>query len=101
MLETRICDSCENAAYDEIGGDGGEGGLYEEVCLLLGADLPDHLCDETETRGDVRCDCPGHRTQYRDQEKRVWTREGCEASHRTRDGAQVCANKNGLNSPIR
>ena len=58
MLKTRICDSCANMAQDEVGGDGDELEFYEEVCLMLGADLPDHCCDQVEN--GVRCDCPCH-----------------------------------------
>ena len=68
---------------------------------MLGADIPDHLCDETETEDAVRCDCPCHRTRSRDDEKRVWTHDGCEASHRTREGAVVCASRSGFDSAIR
>ena len=100
MLETRICDSCQNAAYDETGGPGEETELYVEICLLLGADIPDHLCDETESDGNVRCDCPCHRTRFREREKRVWTHDGCDASHRTPEGAEVCASKSGVDSAI-
>lgn len=48
-----VCDSCRQAFADE-GAD--EDILY--AALEMGADIPDHICDKTETDGDVQCDCP-------------------------------------------
>ena len=56
---SHVCDSCLDAAYDEAGSlfDDEDGTPAEEICLTLGADIADHLCDEIETQGEVRCDC--------------------------------------------
>lgn len=46
------CDSCLTAAYDE-----GAEGFEDQALALMGGDIADHLCDETETDGEIRCDC--------------------------------------------
>ena len=94
MLETKVCDTCVNAAADEVGGPGEEMELYTEVCLMLGADIADHLCDETESDGGVRCDCPCHRARFREPERRVWTHQGCQAAHPTPESAERCGRQN-------
>ena len=48
-----ICESCIEAATEE-----GAGGFEEEALMLMGDDIADHLCDEIETDGEVRCSCP-------------------------------------------
>ena len=50
-----VCDSCLTVAYDH--------GVYgledqEEFMRMLGADVEDHLCDEVETDGEIKCGCP-------------------------------------------
>lgn len=49
-----ICDSCRQAFYDE----GADAGMLELGLLDMGADIPDHICDSTETDGEVECCCP-------------------------------------------
>lgn len=49
-----ICDGCLTAGEDE-----GANTIEEAEMLmkLLGADLADHLCDQVETDGEIRCGC--------------------------------------------
>lgn len=49
-----VCDSCLDCAYDE-GAHNGE--LQAALCRTVGEILPDHLCDEIETDGEIRCAC--------------------------------------------
>lgn len=50
-----VCDSCSMAFADE----GADEEMLEVTAVLeLGADIPDHCCDRTETDGEVECDCP-------------------------------------------
>jgi len=44
-----VCDSCLTAAYDEGAKDRQ---MQEYVCTQLGAEIPDHNCDEWE-----KCEC--------------------------------------------
>ena len=49
-----ICESCVDAFIDE--------GLDEDCPidlfpLDLGMDIADHLCDEVEIGGEIKCDC--------------------------------------------
>ena len=50
---TEVCDLCLAAAEDE----GVDEDIKEQVMMELGADMPDHLCDEVESAGYVRCSC--------------------------------------------
>jgi len=52
-VRARLCDSCREAGEDQIADDD----MAEIVMLELGADLPDHLCDQVETHGAIRCAC--------------------------------------------
>ena len=49
-----VCDGCLTAAYDEGAGDPG---LQRTVCLDMGADIADHLCDAREEPGTGPCAC--------------------------------------------
>ena len=54
QIETHVCDDCLNIAYDN----GIKG--YEEqakAMIELGFIVEDHLCDEIETEGEIKCDC--------------------------------------------
>ena len=56
MSNVAICDTCTDAALDE-------GVPDDEVSLVmreLGGDLADHLCDQIESDGDIRCSCGCH-----------------------------------------
>jgi len=44
-----ICDSCSDAAFEE--------GATPDMMPDVGADMPDHLCDQRETDGIVDCNC--------------------------------------------
>ena len=46
------CDSCVDAAIE----DGAEG-FEEEALAIMGEEIADHLCDEIETDGEIRCAC--------------------------------------------
>lgn len=54
------CDSCVDAATED-----GAGGIEEEALALMGEDMADHLCDEIETDGEIRCACPCKRAAKR------------------------------------
>ena len=58
MPTTKICDLCTEAAQEEAAVDLDAGEFYEDICLMLGADLPDHLCEQVEN--GTPCDCPCH-----------------------------------------
>ena len=49
-----VCNKCLEVAYDN-GVDDKD--LQEEMMIDLGLDLEDHLCDQVETGGQVKCDC--------------------------------------------
>lgn len=54
--DPRVCESCLEAATDE--------GLSDDeaaaFCMELGSELSDHLCEEIELQGEVRCMCSCH-----------------------------------------
>lgn len=53
-----ICDSCSQAGYEEAAGLGLDDlDIAATVLLEMGADIADHLCDETESEGEIRCEC--------------------------------------------
>jgi len=54
---TRVCDSCMTVAYDK-----GINGAAEQAATMvsIGAELSDHICDEFEPDGEIRCDCGCH-----------------------------------------
>jgi hypothetical protein len=58
--DVRICDSCSTAAYDA-----GCGNMRVTTQFLImqeiGGELADHLCDEIETDGEIKCNCGCHR----------------------------------------
>jgi hypothetical protein len=51
---TAICDLCSDAAVD----DGVPGDIAGELMMMMGDDFADHLCDEIETDGEIKCSCP-------------------------------------------
>ena len=56
IVDSTYCDSCMNAAYDEVG----DGIEVQTMVLDQMADLlPDHLCDHGE-EPDIPCDCAAH-----------------------------------------
>lgn len=48
-----VCDLCLSAAEEE----GAEEDIAAEVMVTLGADVADHLCEEVESDGEIRCAC--------------------------------------------
>jgi hypothetical protein len=48
-----VCDDCLDAADD----DGVEDDIQDEVMRAMGAEWADHLCDQVESGGEVRCGC--------------------------------------------
>ena len=59
ISQLTVCDSCINEAYDR----GFEGYLTQAHCMVeFGLDMADHLCDEVETDGEIKCQC-GCRTR--------------------------------------
>ena len=56
-----LCDSCLDAGDDEFGLNTDL--FYDELDIVLrefGGELADHLCDELETDGEIRCGCGCH-----------------------------------------
>lgn len=51
---TTICDLCSDAAHD----DGIPDDIGDEIMMAFGDDFADHLCDEIESDGEIRCSCP-------------------------------------------
>jgi len=49
-----VCDSCCDVAYDD-----GITGWDEQQMIMreLGNELADHLCDQRESDGEIRCAC--------------------------------------------
>ena len=48
-----VCDTCLTAAYDE----GADPEDQVTICLELGAEITDHLCDAREERDLAPCSC--------------------------------------------
>ena len=71
-----VCDECLLVAYDE-----GLRGKEQDLMMVdLGSELPDHLCDEIETDGEVygedamRCGCSckqGAKRQLRSERREI------------------------------
>lgn len=59
---TRVCDDCLQSAADEALAPIEECDL---ICLELGSEIADHLCEEIELDGAIRCDCACHRAVKR------------------------------------
>lgn len=57
-----VCESCLEAAMDELEGFGEEPSwqVAVDICIGLGRDLPDHVCNEEDT--GVPCACTCHRS---------------------------------------
>lgn len=49
-----VCDYCVNEAYD-LGVEDYEG--QANLMRSIGLEMPDHLCDYTETQGEIDCGC--------------------------------------------
>lgn len=53
----KVCDSCMTAAYDLGAQTAAE---QIEIIQIMGADIPDHMCDRFEEPDEIECDCGGH-----------------------------------------
>ena len=51
MIKT-VCDSCYMAGQEEGAGDDGD-----DIMSQIGWMMPDHLCDQVETDGEIQCGC--------------------------------------------
>ena len=51
MIKT-VCDSCYMAGQEEGAGDDGD-----DIMSQIGWMMPDHLCDQVETDGEIQCRC--------------------------------------------
>jgi len=51
-----VCESCIEALEEE----GVPEGAEAQMAVEMGADVADHLCDEIESAGDIRCACACH-----------------------------------------
>ena len=55
-----VCDSCIDAGYDELPlGDAGRTTTRRMSVIMrdMGDMVGDHLCDQIESDGDIRCNC--------------------------------------------
>ena len=52
-VKVEVCDTCLISAYD----DGVHVDDAQEVMAEIGGDWADHLCDEVETDGEIKCGC--------------------------------------------
>lgn len=50
----RVCEMCLEAASEEAMAEASE---YELLCVTLGSEIGDHLCEEIEIEGVTRCRC--------------------------------------------
>ena len=48
-----VCGSCIDAAQEELAPEGDEAYVMRQMGDMVG----DHLCDQTESGGDVQCGC--------------------------------------------
>jgi len=55
--DTRVCETCLDAAADEGLARDREAAMF---CTELGDELADHLCEEIELDGETRCMCSCH-----------------------------------------
>jgi hypothetical protein len=55
--QPRVCESCLDAAAEEALASPED---CELLCLTLGSDIADHLCEEIELAGALRCSCLCH-----------------------------------------
>ena len=56
---TNVCDTCLTAAYDyTLAPSDPSPSLQASICRILGADIEDHCCEETEY--GTRCACACH-----------------------------------------
>lgn len=65
-----VCDECLLVAYDE----GLQGEEQDLMMVDLGSELADHLCDEIETDGEMRCGCSckqGAKRQLRSERREI------------------------------
>ena len=50
----KLCDSCLDSATE----DGAPEDIAPELMLIMGLDMPDHICDQRETPDeDIHCAC--------------------------------------------
>jgi len=66
---TSPCDSCMDVGSEEAGNWGLNEDDIAEVLSELGGDIADHLCDEIETDGEIRCGCGCHLRRKRELRK--------------------------------
>lgn len=62
-MDTRVCEMCLDAAAEEALASPDE---YELLCVTLGSEIADHLCEEIENEGYTRCKCACHPSEKRD-----------------------------------
>jgi hypothetical protein len=56
----RVCEMCLASAAEEAMAAEDE---CELLCVTLGSEIGDHLCEEIENDGDTRCGCSCHQPQ--------------------------------------
>lgn len=57
--EVYVCDDCLQSAAEEALAPIEE---CELLCIELGSEIADHLCEEIELNGEIRCDCACHQS---------------------------------------
>ena len=53
-----ICESCLDNVYEDY--PEADKATATQLILMIGEELPDHLCDKEESDGDILCKCPAH-----------------------------------------
>ena len=55
-----VCESCLEAADEEVSPDISSVREMSSFMVDMGADIADHLCDQIESNGEIRCACACH-----------------------------------------
>jgi hypothetical protein len=61
-----VCDSCMDSSTEEMDIPLLTTEDIEEILSELGGVIGDHLCDELESDGEIRCGCGCHRKRKRE-----------------------------------
>jgi hypothetical protein len=67
-----ICESCLEAADEEVSPDISSVREMTQFLVDMGADIADHLCDQIESDGDIQCVCACHPHKMRLQRKSAY-----------------------------
>jgi len=57
VTKIRVCDYCVESVEEDAMGLDFDSVEVEEIAQTMGYMLPDHLCDSTESNGEIKCSC--------------------------------------------